>query len=1683
MDELEIVISADLDQNKSVTSINKSIKKIEKKIEKLKLQVTVDNEKSKSAISKEIEKLNKQKRQLYIDLKLRKDTLKKQYQELQKENNFSLNISTETAQRQIKNVSNTITGATNESVTLGLALKNAFSNAGLIMTAQNALNLVKRAANEATKAVKEYDQYVTNLSIINGGSRESNNKLLGDLAEKSLDFKIEVSSLESAAETLLRTGKSLDETNKYLENTIYLSKLGFQDMDTSASQLVTIGNAYGYTADEMSAVVDKFVKLDTQANITAGKLAEGVAKSAQNAKLAGFNIDQLAASIAGLKDTTGRSESEISNSLSMIFSRLQNVKLGKFVLETEDGTEDITEQINDMEKLLDTFGIKLRNSKNEFRDINELFTELSDNWSKFNSVQQSAIATTAAGARQRNTFIALIENWNKIQELTDVSINSMGTAVEKYENYLQSIEAKSATFSTATKELWNNLLPTDFVGNMTDAGTAVVQFTDKYQVLQTMLKSAVFYGLAKGVITTKNSLVKMATDIKNVSYAMDLATKSGAMTSQRMADLRNMTKVLTDSQLKLVLSNSNLSKSEMIKMFKIDGVTTAEAEQRLATLGITQANQQATNATFSLSGAFRSLWATIAANPVMSLTIAFTAVSTIITTVKQKQEEYRQSIKDTAEKTKELADNLNSLYTSYADMKTGVDNGTASKEDLTEATNKLLEALGYEGQAVGDLVAKYGDLHTAINQATADRLKESLPDLANAVDVELDELTHKSNIQASISFTIDKNDANKKITDFLNDFTSKNNTEFIKITNSIYNENSAPFVTDIGKEYSFIQIFNNDLDNSVDGIKKRLDELNLLKQSLFDYFGAEDVQNVDLYKTVNKQIANLSASYEEYTTALSDYNNTAAEAQIVQSLVGKKIPKTVEEYKKYRSELIKSANDSKEYIGSQEDIINSIDGTLSKMSEFADVQNRLNNIETAKNKFVVGKVNSKPISDFIDALSDDDLSILIQLDTNVFDKGIENVSQAIENFKSNSDNQISVNVETSEIDTSSLEELQEAYDNLSKSAESYTKVQKTLTDSLKEQEAYGQLSASTIQSLTDAGYAQALSVNTETGAVTLNTEAYERLNNEKKQKLKLDLEQQNTDLQDKIKEEESTINSLKMEYEALAKANAEANAERLKEIEIELAAHSQNKAKLQDLIDKNNSVSVSLDAPSFEKSDNKDLWKEEAEEKIAEIKHLYEMEQITYASYLSQLDKLNEKYFANDKKYLDDFRKYQEEVYKGRKKLNEDLIAEQEKNQKAYHDSRISELEMQITVTTNDSADNQGNKLNVSERFDYLRAVYDEILAEIERRENEITRSGIEGHGDELAELAKKYEEYANKKADIFKDEIQYEIDYISELEKKYNDFIDKRVDRYEDEKDALEDRYDTEINAIDKTIKALKNKNEEDKTALDLAKAKQELENAKQRTRKVYGAGGTVEYRQDTDKISEAQQKVNNLEQEQIINGFEKLKESLEDQKKIEVDKYDSMIDALNKQKDKQSDYYDSLLEILNAYLNPKATENLDTVFERVLGDKDKVKTEDGVTVVNGTAVDTSKVDKGEIRADTVNEQLKNAPEIDFKEILKDIGVDESIAKSLTPEKLSQIFGLSSVKPNATIINQPDVSKWTTQTQTQRNNNNNSQLVNVTFEGGINIQNPVGEVQQFAKELLLQLPTAFNRQIYSNLK
>lgn len=342
-------------------------------------------------MQRQISELNKQKKQLYIDLKIRHKDLKNEYKaavEAIPKEPIYIKADTAEAEKNITDLSGDIRSAHSETVTLANYLQQAFGAMGLVVSAQTALQLIRKAAQEATEAVKEYDKYVTNLSIITGGDIASADSIIGELSDKSFKFKVGIADLETAYETLLRTGKASEELDDFLQSTIYLSKVGFTDSSTAAQNLVTIGNAFNLQSEQIDDVVSSLVALDASANTVAGKLSQAMAKVASNAQLAGLSIDELGAIISGLRDTTGRSEEEIATALNSITARLYNVKLGKYEIELEDGSiEDISQSLNNTERMLKTVGISLRDTNGEFKEMTEIIEAIVPKWNEFNNVQ------------------------------------------------------------------------------------------------------------------------------------------------------------------------------------------------------------------------------------------------------------------------------------------------------------------------------------------------------------------------------------------------------------------------------------------------------------------------------------------------------------------------------------------------------------------------------------------------------------------------------------------------------------------------------------------------------------------------------------------------------------------------------------------------------------------------------------------------------------------------------------------------------------------------------------------------------------------------------------------------------------------------------------------------------------------------------------------------------------------------------------------------------------------------------------------------------------------------------------------------------------------------------------------------------------------------------------------------
>lgn len=100
--------------------------------------------------------------------------------------------------------------------------------------------------------------------------------------------------------------------------------------------------------------------------------------------------------------------------------------------------------------------------------------------------------------------------------------------------------------------------------------------------------------------------------------------------------------------------------------------------------------------------------------------------------IKSSIEETRQAAIDAGEASTTEAKEIVSLYQNYEDLRKAVEDGTGSKTEFIDASDKLIDKLGIEKSSVYDLKKELGGLSGAYKEATAAKIESALYDAKNA---------------------------------------------------------------------------------------------------------------------------------------------------------------------------------------------------------------------------------------------------------------------------------------------------------------------------------------------------------------------------------------------------------------------------------------------------------------------------------------------------------------------------------------------------------------------------------------------------------------------------------------------------------------------------------------------------------------------------------------------------------------------------------------------------------------------------------------------------------------------------------------------------------------------------------------------------------------------------------------
>ncbi len=780
---------------------------------------------------------------------------------------------------------------------LKTTISSTFSSGKLAMTGYlMVLREINKASQNAKQSIQEIDKAVTDLSIATGQSREAVGSLINDYNKLAKNLSSTTTQITSAADDYLRAGKTMSEAQSLIKDSIMLSKLGQLDSSEATEDLLAVMNGYEMSVDEVGKALDSMVAIDMAAATSSGDIATALKYCASSADVAGVSFDKLAAMIGTVQDKTQQSAETVGTFMNTLLSRYRDVKIGRFV-------DDDGEDLSDVESVLGTLEIRLRDAEGEFRNFETVINEVAQSWEGYSSVQQAAIAKAFSGTRQQNRFIALMEGYNKTLELTEIAANSAGTALEKFNNsYADSLEAQQNRLQASFESLVINSDFDEVYSGILQVTTALVEFINKTNALKGVLTGLAVSSGIKFFLAAKTGATEAYISLNQYANALKIVKQTNIPTAD-FNKLLLLSNGLSDSQMKLLLSSKSLTIAQKELILVNSGLSTEEAKLKLQTWGMTSAQTGLTAATTTLGNAFKGLVATMAANPIMIATMAISGAVMAYNSYNQKLEEARQKNLEASDAAIEHATSLRELYTEYNRLSSIQGRTATEEEDFKTVVEDITKALGGKTEALQGLTAGTKEYADTLARATREELQSA------AVEATVGRKSAEEELQKDVwskwkgsLVSVDSNSKGKALSEEA--------------------QKAAGVVSDVLKDFETINRTWNNLswDISSDDPEEALAYYNALikarEQLVLAAENDETLLDTEIYSDLNTAINTMSDSLDVYL-------QKRYEEEKLTYMVQNGIPITTEEYNAMESALISAA-------GASDDLQNSFKQLLAE---------------------------------------------------------------------------------------------------------------------------------------------------------------------------------------------------------------------------------------------------------------------------------------------------------------------------------------------------------------------------------------------------------------------------------------------------------------------------------------------------------------------------------------------------------------------------------------------------------------------------------------------------------------------------------------------------------------------------------------------------------------------------------
>lgn len=344
---------------------------------------------------------------------------------------------------------------------------------------RNMINLLRRGISQAVDTIKELDAAMTETAVV---VPEWD---VGDMWAKLPEYTQNANKLGSTVVDLYKAttlyyqqGLRGNEVMDIAGETMKMARIGGLEAADATDKMTAALRGFNMEISQESArrINDVYSNLAANTASNTEELGTAMQRTASIAASAGMSFEGTAAFLAQAIETTREPAENLGTAMKTIVARFTELKKNPLEISEVDGEEV---SYNKVDTALQSIGVSLKDANGQFRDLDQVFLDISQRWDSLTQTQQRYIATQAAGSRQQSRFIAMMSNYQRTTELMNFANNSEGASQEQFEKTMESLEAKMNKLKNAWDAFLMGITDNHIVKGAVDGLTGLIDGVNK----------------------------------------------------------------------------------------------------------------------------------------------------------------------------------------------------------------------------------------------------------------------------------------------------------------------------------------------------------------------------------------------------------------------------------------------------------------------------------------------------------------------------------------------------------------------------------------------------------------------------------------------------------------------------------------------------------------------------------------------------------------------------------------------------------------------------------------------------------------------------------------------------------------------------------------------------------------------------------------------------------------------------------------------------------------------------------------------------------------------------------------------------------------------------------------------------------------------------------------------------